>query len=56
MLQMCEVSQDIRRFCAVALVLRTDQDNLQSLLPFKPMPFLHLLLCWPSEVAVSCAM
>ena len=56
MLQLCGVSQDSRRFRAVALVLRTDQDNLQSLMQFKHMPLLLLLLCWPSEVAVSCAM
>ena len=28
---MCEVSQDLRRIRAVAIVRRTDQDNLQSL-------------------------
>ena len=39
MLQMCGVSQDLRRFHAVALVLRTDQDNLQSLMPFKHVLF-----------------
>ena len=39
MLHMCEVSQDLRRFHAVALVLRTDQDNLTSLKPLKHMPF-----------------
>ena len=56
MLQMCVVFQDLRRFRAVALVPRTDQDNLQSLMPSKNVPFLLLLLCWPSEVVVSCAM
>ena len=35
MFQMCGVSQDLRRIHAVALVLRTDQDNLQSPVPFK---------------------
>ena len=39
MLQMCDVSQDLRRFRAVVLVLRTDQDKLQSLMPFKHLPF-----------------
>ena len=32
MLQMCEVSQDLRRICAVR---RADRDNLQSFMPFK---------------------
>ena len=49
MLQMCEVSQDLKRFRTVAFVLGTDQDNLQSLMPFKHMLFLILLLRWPSE-------
>ena len=60
MLQMLGSSQNVaetsRRFRAVALVLRTDQDNLQSLMPLKHMPFLPLMLHWPSEVAFSYAM
>ena len=40
MLLRCGVSQDVRRFRVAALVFRTDQDNLQSLMPFKHMPFL----------------
>ena len=66
LLQMLQTSQNVnkcckcagfpRRFRTVALVLGTDQDNLQSLMPFKHIPFLLLLLRWPSETSVSCAM
>ena len=32
---MCEISQDLRGICAVALVRRAHPDNLQSFVPFK---------------------
>ena len=55
MFQISEVSQDLNSFCAVAFVLRTDQGNLQAIVPFEHMPFLLLLLRGPSEAAISCA-
>ena len=52
----CKCVQFPKRFRVVALVLRTDQHKFQSLMPFKHFPFQLLLLRWPSEATVSCAM
>ena len=46
MLQTCEVSQDLSSCHAVALVLRTDQGNLQALMPFEHMPFFAFAVSW----------
>ena len=58
MLRTCEVSQDLSSFRADSFVLRTDQGNLQALMSFEHIyaVFLLLLLCGPSEAAISCAM
>ena len=45
-LETCEVSQDLSSFCAVALVLRTDQGMLQALMPFEHMPFFSFAVAW----------
>ena len=47
---MCEVSpQDLSSFRAVALVRRTDQGNLQALMPFEHMPFLAFAVAWATR-------